>query len=359
MKPRWGMLLGLHHWKGAESQTHPVSGFWTILSALGAHPWVCALGWDVILSACCVGLWAAVSNADVESMLKCSVWPWLDDTIEAVKVGAETAQDVAEPYLDAMSDGVEQVQEMIGQLQDGAGPYVRKASRTAKIAVDNTKPYVRPYVESVSDYVGEGFNHAMDAAELHVRPVGKRAKKAMEDAEPYLEPVQEGAARMRQYAGKAMKAVYQQEGDEDSANDEDADESEWVEARRGRRSSPRKRGRPSTNSASEDRRTSSRSRAHHDDRQASQATRKSSRIKILEEAKAEVKAEARRAKRKASVAGGKVESWSRKMPSLDEIPQRVAEGAEAAGLSWALCVLGGLGLASTGVFGAHLTHPSA
>jgi hypothetical protein len=38
------------------------------------------------------------------------------------------------------------------------------------------------------------------------------------------------------------------------------------------------------------------------------------------------------------------------------VPEVDAAGAEAAGLSWALFVLGGMGAAGAGVFGAQQTH---
>ena len=47
-----------------------------VLGALGDHPAVNAVGWDVLISALSLGIWSIVRGVDVEGMVKCSIWPW-------------------------------------------------------------------------------------------------------------------------------------------------------------------------------------------------------------------------------------------------------------------------------------------
>ncbi|KAL9074417.1 MAG: hypothetical protein Q9157_004398 [Trypethelium eluteriae] len=47
-----------------------------VLGALGDHPAVNAIGWDVLLSAVSLGVWCIVRGVDVDGMIECGIWPW-------------------------------------------------------------------------------------------------------------------------------------------------------------------------------------------------------------------------------------------------------------------------------------------
>ena len=46
-----------------------------VLGALGDHPAVNAVGWDVLLSAISLGMWCIVHGVDVDGIIECSIWP--------------------------------------------------------------------------------------------------------------------------------------------------------------------------------------------------------------------------------------------------------------------------------------------
>ncbi|KAL9095044.1 MAG: hypothetical protein Q9165_002646 [Trypethelium subeluteriae] len=47
-----------------------------VLGALGDHPAVNVIGWDVLLSAISLGLWCIVRGVNVDGMIECGIWPW-------------------------------------------------------------------------------------------------------------------------------------------------------------------------------------------------------------------------------------------------------------------------------------------
>jgi len=372
MRSRWWWMLGLHRLPlngGADSETAQVSGFTSILGVLGvSHPWIGALSWDVIFSVASISLWIAVSYVDLDKILKYSFWPWLDDTVDAVKEGVEKVKQVTEPYVEAG-------QELLEQLQDAAEPYAQKAKQTAKTATKAAQPYLETAQEYAEDGIERAGIYAKDAAKPYAKDLRRRAKKARKSIEPYLdgtqEYVEEGASRMKRYANDGVDAARKyswqydeeeaEEEDEEEAleqpSDEEVDDSEWTEARRGRRTSPRKRGPPAKNerTASASRspapgRASSRSSARKPQAQASPAKkRRGSRIKDL----AAAKMESKDVRRKVRATERTAAAWSRKLPLKAELPEGLASRAQVVALTWGFWIFGGLGFASTSVFGAE------
>ncbi|KAI9690407.1 MAG: hypothetical protein M1822_009370 [Bathelium mastoideum] len=48
----------------------------SLLGAIGDHPAVNAVGWDVLLSTVSLGVWCIVHGVDVDGMIGCGIWPW-------------------------------------------------------------------------------------------------------------------------------------------------------------------------------------------------------------------------------------------------------------------------------------------
>lgn len=335
-------FVGLHRFRKAEGEKS--SAVWSILVTLGDHSWLSALGWDVLLSAASLCLWSVFSSASVLGMVKCTLWPWLDETVEFAQDSAEALQDATEPYLDAMQERVEYVQE-------AAAPYAKDVRKRAKRAIKNAEPYL----ETAANYVGDGLDQMRRLKEDAVNAAKAQLNQQSDDAES---PDDQDEISERE-------VVYEDE-------DEDEDESEWMDSRKYRGVSPKKRGRPAKGSKRSPskspappagRQTSSRSRSRTSERQAAPSKRRSTRLQKL--TAAQLKAQAAKQERKPDGEG--TEPWysrmslgSVKVPTLQapavEVPGGVTDGVEAVGLTWGLFFLGGLGLASVGVFGADETN---
>ncbi|KAF2168187.1 hypothetical protein M409DRAFT_21631 [Zasmidium cellare ATCC 36951] len=50
----------------------------SVFEILGEHPWINALGWDVLLSAAVLCSWSAFSSTEARDMIRCSVFPELE-----------------------------------------------------------------------------------------------------------------------------------------------------------------------------------------------------------------------------------------------------------------------------------------
>ena len=288
---------------GLRSSEPIESGFLAILFALGNHDWLSAVGWDVVLSTFSLCAWAIVSRADVRGMIKCGLWPWLDESFEALHEGAEVCIENLDPYLEAMQENVERLQE-------------------------KAKPYAKD--------------------------LRKRTKRAMRNAEPYLETARDSADEILDHGSKYAKNAYSKAaerygvgGDHDNGGDsaESGAESEEILP------SPKKLGRPAKGtrkaskspgptrkSVSRQARDTSSTRERASERQASRPRRRSSRIKSLTSGNSRLSSDG--------------EPWYRTF----QVPQQFVEWAEIVGMAWALFLIGGLGLASTSVYGADETR---
>ncbi|KAK5138517.1 hypothetical protein LTR08_000104 [Meristemomyces frigidus] len=156
MLPRWSSWLA--HWgvPGLKNSDPTESGFSTVLFILGSHDWLSAVGWDVVLSTLSLCAWAIVSAADVRGMLKCGLWPWFDESLEALQDGAELLQETAEPYLEAMQENVE-------RLHQQAEPYAKDLRKRTRRAMKSVEPYLETARDYVDDGLGEGAEYAKHA----------------------------------------------------------------------------------------------------------------------------------------------------------------------------------------------------
>ena len=53
---------------------------------LGDHAWINALAFDVLLSALAIASWSVVARLDARSMVRCSLFPWMDWMTEEMKI---------------------------------------------------------------------------------------------------------------------------------------------------------------------------------------------------------------------------------------------------------------------------------
>lgn len=60
-----------------------------ILDALGGHPWINAVGWDVLFSVIALGFWSVLSSTNARDMLRRTVWPTLDKDVEGREAAAK------------------------------------------------------------------------------------------------------------------------------------------------------------------------------------------------------------------------------------------------------------------------------
>ncbi|KAK4545380.1 hypothetical protein LTR36_003560 [Oleoguttula mirabilis] len=272
---------------------------------------------------------ASAADAKKDLLLFC-LWPWIEETIEAVQEGADVLQEKADLYIEAMQEGVE-------QSQEAAEPYAQDLRKRTKRAMRTAEPYL----ETAQEYVDEGLDQA-----------GRYAKNAATFVAAQL-----AKPDYRRNALNIARAVGYQGGEEQGADE--CEDGEWTEVQRGRGASPRKRGRP----AKGQRRTSrsptpaaSRSRTRASERESSVLKRRSSRIKEL--AATSVKAHSERHSR--SEVDNVIEPWYNRMrlpsPSSIEVSEHLAGAFEAAAMTWGLFLVGGLGLASSGVFGGDEIH---
>jgi hypothetical protein len=77
-----------------------------LINALGDHDWISAVGADVLLSAFALCCWAVLGKVDPRSMIKCGIFPWLDETQDAVGVAARRLSDAAEDVYDVSAERI-------------------------------------------------------------------------------------------------------------------------------------------------------------------------------------------------------------------------------------------------------------
>ena len=78
----------------------------SIFGALDEHPWIRTMGYDVLLSFLGVCFWAVISDAGARSVIKCSIYPWVDETEAAVGHAIGQVRDTTEEIYDASMNGV-------------------------------------------------------------------------------------------------------------------------------------------------------------------------------------------------------------------------------------------------------------
>ncbi|KAK4574999.1 hypothetical protein LTR86_000849 [Recurvomyces mirabilis] len=373
----WNIMLSRSSWF-AKPKTHFLHSLGTVLGSLGEHAWLNAIGWDVVFSAASICWWAWVSAADIGSIIKCSLVPF--DVLKLATTASDKARDLADPSLEIASE-----------------------------AYSDMRKRMEPYANTTRDY----FSDLRDAAE----PYLDQSKEWLEDASANLGSTMERngftADRFADQAKQSLSSAYsalsrassrtlgrasENSDNQDWADEEDFDALPQLTSRRGRRSdsvrgddqekedgpqlrrrssqSPAKRGRLQGNSMSRSSQSEistrkrsgrSQSRARESEQDGSGATRRSSRSRkasdneLLKSKKQEASrgfVGSRVSSAMSHSADKLVRGLQHNLPSSHDlgIDKMDPEDAEAAGLTFTLFVLGGLGLASAGVFGAAQTR---
>ena len=361
--------------------------FASILDSLADHAWINAIAWDVIFSVAGLSLWAGVSSADVRSILKCTLWPWLDETVELVQEGVGNLQDTAGPYVDSAYDGAQQFMtaaepytgaaaRRAAELKGAADPYLDAAYRSTGLAAQRLKEQTQALVDSAAEAVqGNGFvdddakfyrltgippedlpriyQWIVDCGRLSV------ADATIQMTDHVLNSTQAMGREGRwlhQWVAKHAPTEKTRGRVQDVADDEDWDDSATA---RKKSKSPKKRGGRVTKKdrlaserpAPKKKTAASNSRTRASEQEVEDTAtrrRRSSRIKKLtDEASSGAGAVATIRERRKSLVGAVGGVVSRM-----EMPDQLGERLEAPGLTFGLFCIGGLGLASTGVFGA-------
>ncbi|KAK0892603.1 hypothetical protein LTR02_013330 [Friedmanniomyces endolithicus] len=360
--------------RSSDKPAHMFHSIGSILSALGDHAWLNAVGWDVLFSTISIGLWAAVSSADSRSMAKCALWPWLDGTLEVAQDAAEYVQETTEPYVEA-------TKQSMSDLQDAAQPYLKKSKQGISDFQEAAQPYLKKtkeYLDDEREYLGEVWGrNAPDAQEVMKKAkkgvdvglerVGTASKRAVSSAAQLVNghgaTDEDADSAFTQRSSNATDVARQARArrtyNEQSKGQDNDDQGDWDEVRSKKSPSPTKRrGRPPSagpkRASSAPRKAASRSRTRKDEGQGSPTKRRSSRLRNMKDSFPG-----------ASQDGDERSGWlpdgreitrtlRKSLPSSADlrITSDVVEGVEAAGLTLGLFVFGGLGLASAGVFGA-------
>ena len=131
-------------WSNRHIPKEVGSASWGVIEELGDHPWINALGWDVLFSVLGLCGWSIISSANVRDMLQCTLMPWLDDIEEAMEDTVEEVQHVIEEVASRASSVAQNVQETAGEYTDQvkqvAAPAVRKINDKAKDLRDTALP---------------------------------------------------------------------------------------------------------------------------------------------------------------------------------------------------------------------------
>ncbi|KAK3717012.1 hypothetical protein LTR37_006067 [Vermiconidia calcicola] len=72
----------------------------SVFGSFGDHVWISALGVDVLLSGFGLCCWAVVNSSDAGSMVKCSLFPWLDEAYLMAEHAGEQIRDTTEELYD-------------------------------------------------------------------------------------------------------------------------------------------------------------------------------------------------------------------------------------------------------------------
>ncbi|TKA36763.1 hypothetical protein B0A54_11633 [Friedmanniomyces endolithicus] len=360
--------------RSGDKPAHMFHSIGSILSALGDHAWLNAVGWDVLFSTASIGLWVAVSSADPRSIAKCALWPWLDGTLEAAQDAAEYVQETTEPYVEATKQGM-------SDLQDAAQPYLKKSKQGISDFNEAAQPYLKKtkeYLDDEREYLGEVWDrNAPDAQE-----VMKKAKKGVDVGlervgTASIRAVSSAAQLINGHGGTDEKAdsLFTQRSsnapdvarqararrtyNEQSKGQDHDDQGDWDEVRSKKSPSPTKRrGRPPSagpkRASSAPRKATSRSRTRNGEGQSAPTKRRSSRLRNLTDNIPGTSQDSD--ERSGWLPDGReiTRTLRNSLPSSAalRITADIVEGAEAGGLTLGLFVFGGLGLASAGVFGA-------
>lgn len=283
--------FGLPRYRTQSTATHAKDTAKSIFGALGDHHWIRAVGVDVILSAVGLCCWSVVSNADVRSMIKSSVFPWLDEVDEATRYAISRVEKVTEDAYDDVRSSYPVASAMKGlsAAQEVAGRGMQE---------------VRHRTNALQNSAAEWASNLTDAADDKddIPPVDR-----YDGYDDYDEPPPKRRGRPPKGGAKASTRT-----------------SSGTRQTRGR-------------SASQGRaRSQSRSRAGVSPvkRKASTSRRRSSRVRDLFSGDSELE-----------------NGFSQQV--FSPAMQAVATDAEAAGLTWGLFAIGGLGMASAAVFGGE------
>ncbi|KAK3670964.1 hypothetical protein LTR78_009080 [Recurvomyces mirabilis] len=373
----WNILLSRSSWF-AKPKTHFLHSLGTVLGSLGEHAWLNAIGWDVIFSAASLCGWAWVSAADIGGIIKCSLVPF--DVLKLATTASDKARDLAEPSLEIAS-------EAYSDMRKRMEPYANTTGDFFFDLRDAAEPYLDQSKEWLED-AGANLGSSMERNGFTADRFADQAKQSLSS----------GYSALSRASSRTLGRASENSDNQDWAGEEDFDALPQLTSRRGRRSdsvrgddqgkedgprlrrrssqSPAKRGRLRGNSKSRSsqfeistRKLSGRSqsRARESEQDGSGATRRSSRSRraLDNELLKSKKQEASR-----GFVGSRVSSamshsadelvrglrdnlpWSHDL-GINEIDP---EDAEATGLTFTLFVLGGLGLASAGVFGAAQTR---
>ncbi|KAK0312685.1 hypothetical protein LTR01_002345 [Friedmanniomyces endolithicus] len=371
---RWWLPTLDRFRRSSDKPAHMFHSIGSILSALGDHAWLNAVGWDVLFSTASIGLWAAVRSADPRSIAKCALWPWLDGTLEVVQDAAEYVQETTEPYVEATKQGV-------CDLQDAAQPYLKKSKQGISDFNEAAQPYLKKtkeYLDDEREYLGEVWDrNAPDAQEVMKKAkkgvdvglerVGTASKRAVSSAAQLINghggTDDEADSLFTQRSSNAPDVARQARArrtyNEQSKGQDHDDQGDWDEVRSKKSPSPTKRrGRPPSvgpkRASSAPRKATSRSRTRNGEGQSSPTKRRSSRLRNLTDNIPGTSQDSD--ERSGWLPDGReiTRTLRNSLPSSAalRITPDIVEGAEAGGLTLGLFVLGGLGLASAGVFGA-------
>ncbi|KAK0943876.1 hypothetical protein LTR29_004641 [Friedmanniomyces endolithicus] len=360
--------------RSSDKPAHMFHSIGSVLSALGDHAWLNAVGWDVLFSTASIGLWAAVRSADPRSIAKCALWPWLDGTLEVAQDAAEYVQETTEPYVEATKQGV-------SHLQDAAQPYLKKSKQGISDFNEAAQPYLKKtkeYLDDEREYLGEVWDrNAPDAQEVMKKAkkgvdvglerVGTASKRAVSSAAQLINghggTDDEADSLFTQRSSNAPDVARQARArrtyNEQSKGQDHDDQGDWDEVRSKKSPSPTKRrGRPPSagpkRASSAPRKAASRSRTRNGEVQSSPTKRRSSRLRNLTDSVPGTSQDSD--ERSGWLPDGReiTRTLRNSLPSSADlrITPDIVEGAEAGGLTLGLFVFGGLGLASAGVFGA-------
>ncbi|KAK4631240.1 hypothetical protein CLAFUW4_03494 [Fulvia fulva] len=305
---RWGGQLGWFiPWRNEYYRSKDVgSAGWSIFEELGDHPWINAVGWDVVFSVLGLCIWSVISSANVRDMLQCTFMPWLDDI-----------EDVVE---DVVENAMERVHQMTEEVVSKAG--------------------------SAAQGVQEIFDDVVDQAQLFVEPALEQASRTAEDVRDKTAPMLDSAKKRLQEAWSQKPELPKLPGAPKLLS---------------KRSS---RALPGTDESDEDaqvdRHTSKKTRARATAQPTTRALR-SRKAAGSRSASRPAQTKPRRGRSgglggASGLSGGNDSAGRRgRHQSLSSTASEVmaaAINAEAAGVTWVLWVVGGLGMASAGVYGA-------
>ena len=120
-----------------------------VLGALGDHPAVNAVGWDVLLSLISLGIWCIVRGVDTDGIIECGVWPWHKSS-KHISGEDNTSKRVAFHGTTKQEDG-NAVQR--SPAKKGRGRSKKTEDNTSSI-IDATPEPIRKASEAVSGSLG-------------------------------------------------------------------------------------------------------------------------------------------------------------------------------------------------------------